>query len=166
MSFHHHMLPNGLNIIGEPTLGRIGRPPSVSSSAPARAMRRREFPASRISWSTWCSRGRPGERPRRQPRFRPDRRQLQRLHQRREHRLLRRHLARVFAAGGRHPGRHPAAEPARRGLRHGEEGHHRRDRHVRRPAEVVRLRSRQEGVTSPIIRWATASWARRKASPL
>ena len=37
-------------------------------------------------------------------------------------------------------------EPARRGLRHGEEGHHRRDRHVRRPADVVRLRQRQEGV--------------------
>ena len=53
---------------------------------------------------------------------------------------------------------------ARRRLRHGEERHHRGDRHVRGPADVVGLRPRQAASTSPTTRWATASSARRKAS--
>ncbi len=46
-----------------------------------------------------------------------------------------------------------------RGLRHGEEGHHRRDRHVRRSADVVAPTTTPRRRSSPTIRSATASSA-------
>ena len=121
-------------------LGALDRP-SASSSAPAPAMRRREFPACRISSSTWSSRAR------RAARALDVNRDFDRIGA--HYNAFTSEENTVFYAAIL-PEYLPQAvdiladilRPSlRRGrFRHGEEGHHRRDRHVRRSADVVGLR--------------------------